>query len=196
MKNQLIPIASLNHYSYCPHRFWRMFCASEFTNNQYTIDGTTLHERVHTVGDLNLGEIWQIRAIYLKSEQYKLIGKADLIEAENGTFYPVEYKRGKKGEWANDELQVVAQALCIEEMTGTHVPTGYIYYAQTHQRQEVDINSSLRQSAIASIKAIQEIIEKETIPKAEYSKKCKGCSLYSACLPMAKDKINRYREEK
>ncbi|AFZ54743.1 CRISPR-associated protein Cas4 [Cyanobacterium aponinum] len=194
MKNQLISIASLNHYSYCPHRFWRMFCASEFTDNQYTIDGTTLHERVHTVGDLNLGETWQIRAIYLKSEQYKLIGKADLIEAENGTFYPVEYKRGKKGEWANDELQVVAQALCIEEMTGTHVHTGYIYYAQTHQRQEVEINSSLRQSAIASIKAIQEIIEKETIPKAEYSKKCKGCSLYSACLPMAKDKINRYRE--
>ncbi|PHV64009.1 CRISPR-associated protein Cas4 [Cyanobacterium aponinum] len=196
MKNQLISIASLNHYSYCPHRFWRMFCALEFTDNQYTIDGTTLHERVHTVGDLNLGETWQIRAIYLKSEQYKLIGKADLIEAENGTFYPVEYKRGKKGEWANDELQVVAQALCIEEMTGIHVHTGYIYYAQTHQRQEVEINSSLRQSAIASIKAIQEIIEKETIPKAEYSKKCKGCSLYSACLPMAKDKINRYQEEK
>lgn len=196
MENQLIPIASLNHYSYCPHRFWRMFCANEFTDNQYTIDGTTLHERVHTVGDLNLGETWQIRAIYLKSERYKLIGKADLIEAENGTFYPVEYKRGKKSEWLNDELQVVAQALCLEEMTGTKVRTGYVYYAQTHQRQEVEINSGLRQSAIEVIQAIQEIMKGGKIPKAEYGKKCKGCSLYSACMPMAKDKINRYREEK
>ncbi|MGI0479399.1 CRISPR-associated protein Cas4 [Geminocystis sp. CENA526] len=196
MENDFISIASLNHYAYCPHRFWRMFCASEFTDNQYTIDGTTLHDRVHTVGDLNLGETWQIRAIYLKSEQYKLIGKADLIEAENGTFYPVEYKRGKKGEWLNDELQVVAQALCLEEMTGTNVHTGYVYYAQTHQRQEVDINSSLRQSAIETIKAIQEIINTGKTPKAEYSKKCKGCSLNSACMPTARDKINRYQEEK
>lgn len=194
MKTDFIPIASLNHYSYCPHRFWRMFCASEFTDNQYTIDGTTLHERVHTVGDLNLDETWQIRAIYLKSEQYNLIGKADLIEAENGTFYPVEYKRGKKGEWANDELQVVAQALCLEEMTGTNIRTGYVYYAQTHQRQEVQINQSSRLEAICTISAITEIIETGKQPKAVYGKRCKGCSLYSACLPMANDKVNRYKE--
>lgn len=196
METEFISIASLNHYSYCPHRFWRMFCASEFEDNQYTIDGTTLHERVHTVGDLNLGETWQIRAIYLKSEQYNLIGKADLIEAENGTFYPVEYKRGKKGEWANDELQVVAQALCLEEMTGTTITTGYVYYAQTHQRQEVQINKSLRQEAIATISAIKKIMETGKSPKAVYGKRCKGCSLYSACLPMANDKVNRYQEEK
>ncbi|WP_373481265.1 CRISPR-associated protein Cas4 [Geminocystis sp.] len=194
MDIDFIPIAALNHYSYCPHRYWRIFCASEFEDNQYTIDGTTLHERVHTMGDLNLGEIWQIRAIYLKSEQYNLIGKADLIEAENGHFYPIEYKRGKKGEWANDELQVVAQALCLEEMTQTTIDIGYVYYGQTHQRQEVKINSNLRQSAFTTIKAIQEINQTKKIPKAVYSTKCKGCSLYSACLPMANDKVNRYRE--
>lgn len=195
MNTELIPIASLNHYSYCPHRFWRMFCASEFEDNQYTIDGTTLHERVHTVGDLNLGETWQIRAIYLKSEKYNLIGKADLIEAENGHFFPVEYKRGRKGEWSNDELQVTAQALCLEEMTNTTINIGYIYYAQTHQRQEVQINQSLRQKAIATISAIQKIMETGKQPKPVYEKRCKGCSLYSACLPMANGKVNRYREE-
>ena len=63
-------------------------------------------------------ETWQVRAIWLKSEKYKLIGKSDLIEVETGEFYPVEYKRGRKGEWDNDELQVCAQALCLEEMTG------------------------------------------------------------------------------
>lgn len=195
MNSDYIQIAALNHYGYCPHRFWRMFCASEFTDNQYTIDGTTLHERVHTMGDLNLGETWQIRAIWLKSEQYNLIGKADLIEAENGYFYPVEYKRGKKGEWANDELQVVAQALCLEEMTNTTINLGYVYYAQTHQRQEVKINDNLRKVAIATITEIQNIINTGKIPKAIYGNRCKGCSLYDACLPMANDKVNRYREE-
>ena len=92
-----IPISALNHYAYCPHRCWRMFCAGEFEDNQYTIEGTNLHERVHTVGEGNREDIWQVRAIYLKSEQYNLIGKADLIESVSGELYPVEYKRGKKG---------------------------------------------------------------------------------------------------
>lgn len=196
MDIDFIPIAALNHYSYCPHRYWRMFCASEFEDNQYTIDGTTLHERVHTVGNLNLGETWQIRAIYLKSEKYNLIGKADLIEAENGRFYPIEYKRGKKGEWANDELQVVAQALCLEEMTNTTIEAGYVYYAQAHQRQKVEINDNLRETAIDIISAIKNIMTTGKVPKPIYKERCKGCSLYSACLPMANDKVNRYREEK
>jgi CRISPR-associated exonuclease Cas4 len=98
-----IPIAALNQYAYCPHRCWRMFCAGEFIDNQYTIEGTSLHERVHTVGEGQHEDTWQIRAIWLKSDKYKLIGKSDLIEAENGTFYPIEYKRGRKGEWDNDE---------------------------------------------------------------------------------------------
>jgi len=84
-----IPIAALNQYSYCPHRCWRMFCAGEFTDNQYTIEGTTLHDRVHTLGAGNREETWQVRAIWLKSERYQLIGKSDLIELANGEFYPV-----------------------------------------------------------------------------------------------------------
>ena len=190
-----IPIAALNHYYYCPHRYWRMFCASEFQENQYTIDGTTLHDRVHTLNQLHLEETWQIRAIWLKSQEYQLIGKADLIEVENKDIYPVEYKRGRKGEWVNDELQVVAQALCLEEMTNTRIDRGYIYYAKTHQRQEVSIDEKLRNEAINTIKNIQEIINTGKIPKPVYGKKCKGCSLYSVCLPMANQKVNRYQEE-
>lgn len=138
--NDYIPIAALNHYAYCPHRWWRMFCLLDFTDNQYTAEGTSLHERVHTPSELNQGETWQIRAIWLKSEQYNLIGKSDLIEEADGQLYPVEYKRGRKGEWDNDELQVCAQALCLEEMTGKTVNTGYVYYASSHQRQSVDIS--------------------------------------------------------
>ena len=191
-----IPIAALNQYAYCPHRCWRMFCAGEFIDNQYTIEGTSLHDRVHTVGEGHREEIWQIRAIWLKSEKYQLIGKADLIEAENGEWYPVEYKRGRKGEWDNDELQVCAQALCLEEMTGQHISSGYIYYAHSHQRLLVEITGELRQSTIATIEAVQALLLTGVMPKAIKTKRCDGCSLFSRCLPGAVDKIGRYQEAK
>ena len=194
MNDNTIPIAALNHYAYCPHRCWRMFCAGEFLDNEYTIEGTSLHDRVHTVGEAQRDETWQIRAIWLKSERYGLIGKADLIESDSGQLYPVEYKRGKRGEWDNDELQVCAQALCLEEMTGQTITTGYIYYAHSHQRQRVDISVELRQQAIATIQAVQTLLETGEMPKAVYSKRCQGCSLHSRCLPQAADKVNRYRE--
>ncbi|MGF1482564.1 MAG: CRISPR-associated protein Cas4 [Cyanophyceae cyanobacterium] len=194
MNDNTIPIAALNHYAYCPHRCWRMFCAGEFLDNEYTIEGTLLHDRVHTVGEEQRDNTWQIRAIWLKSERYGLLGKADLIESDSGQLYPVEYKRGKRGEWDNDELQLCAQALCLEEMTGQSITTGYIYYAHSHQRQQVDISPGLRQQAIATIQAVQTLLETGEMPQAVYSKRCKGCSLYSRCLPQTPDKVKRYRE--
>ena len=189
-----VNIASLNQYSYCPHRCWLIHCAGEFTDNQYTIEGTSLHERVHTMSAENRDETYQIRAIYLKSDQYQLIGKSDLIEFENGKFYPIEYKRGRKGEWDNDELQVCAQALCLEEMTGKNINTGYIYYAQTHQRQLVEITPELRANTIATIEAVKMLLFTGAMPKAVRTKRCDGCSLFSRCLPQAIDKVERYQE--
>lgn len=190
-----IPIAALNHYAYCPHRCWRMFLAGEFIDNVYTLEGTGLHERVHTVQENERGEIWQIRAIWLKSERYRLIGKSDLIESQNGDFFPVEYKRGDKGDYDNDQLQVCAQALCLEEMTGKRVDTGYIYYAATHQRQPVAIDRALRERAIAILEAIQILFRTGDMPPAIYSPRCTGCSLHDSCLPRLPEKVRRYREE-
>ncbi len=189
-----IPIASLNHYCYCPHRCWRMFCAGEFAENQYTIEGTSLHDRVHTLSSENRDEVLQVRAIWLKSDKYQLIGKSDLIELENGGIYPVEYKRGRKGEWDNDELQVCAQALCLEEMTGKNIEEGYVYYAHSHSRQLVKIDNSLRAQTLETIAAVQQLFATGIVPLAVYSKRCKGCSLYAQCLPQAVDKVGRYSE--
>jgi CRISPR-associated exonuclease Cas4 len=189
-----IAIAALNQFSYCPHRCWRMFCAQEFQDNQYTVDGTRLHERVHTVGEGSREETLQVRAIWLKSERYRLIGKSDLIEETDGQWYPIEYKRGHKGEYDNDELQVCAQALCLEEMLGKPVTMGYIYYAQSHQRQPVEMTEALRQETIATIQSVTSILETGQMPPAIYSVRCKGCSLYQQCMPKAALKVSQYRE--
>jgi CRISPR-associated exonuclease Cas4 len=189
-----ISIALLNQYSYCPHRCWRMSCAGEFADNQYTIEGTSLHDRVHTLSEINRDETWQVRAIWLKSEKYKLIGKSDLIESANGELYPVEYKRGRKGEWDNDELQVCAQALCLEEMTGQTIATGYVYYAQSHQRQLVEISEGLKLETIATIEKVTDLLRSGNMPLPVYTARCTGCSLFSQCLPQAASKVNRYQE--
>lgn len=193
--DEYTPIAALNQYAYCPHRCWRMFCAGEFIDNQYTIEGTALHERVHTISEEYRDEIRQIRAVWLKSDKYKLIGKSDLIELQDGEWYPVEYKRGRRGEWDNDELQVCAQALCLEEMTGKSISTGYIYYAHSHQRQLVEITEELRRSVVDTIDAVQILMLTGAMPKAVKTKKCDGCSLYSQCLPQANEKVGRYQED-
>jgi CRISPR-associated exonuclease Cas4 len=193
--NDYIPIAALNQYAYCSHRCWRMFCIGGFTENQYTIEGTSLHDRVHTTSDRYQQETWQIRAVWLKSERYGLIGKSDLIEESDGQWYPVEYKRGHRGEFENDELQVCAQALCLEEMTGKPVTIGYLYYAQSHQRQAVELTTELRQQTISTIASVTHILNTGAMPPAIYSPRCKGCSLYKQCLPKATDKVKRYREE-
>jgi len=194
-ESDYVAIAALNQYSYCPHRCWRMFCLGEFVENQYTIEGTSLHERVHTLGDGVRDEVWQVRAIWLKSERYGLIGKSDLVEESQGKWYPVEYKRSHRGEFDNDELQVCAQALCLEEMTGQSISQGYVYYAQSHQRQLVKLTEELRQEAIATIAAVSELLKTGKMPPAVYGARCKGCSLFAQCLPQAVEKVGKYREE-
>lgn len=189
-----IPIAALNQHAYCPHRCWRIFCAGEFIDNQYTLEGTGLHNRVHTLGSNHKETTWQVRAIWLKSERYNLIGKADLIEESNGQLYPVEYKRGQRGDFENDALQVCAQALCLEDMTGQPVTQGFVYYAHSHQRHPIAMTSELREHAIATIKTVRKLFQTGTIPLPIYTKRCRGCSLYDQCLPQASKKVRRYHE--
>lgn len=171
-----------------------MFCAGEFVDNHYTLEGTGLHDRVHTLGSNQREETWQVRAIWLKSDRHHLIGKSDLIEETDGRLYPVEYKRGHRGEFDNDALQVCAQALCLEDMTGTTIAQGFVYYAQSHQRQPVEITPELRQEAIATIEAVRTLLHTGHMPLPIYSKRCRGCSLHTQCLPQAAKKVSRYQE--
>ena len=194
LEEDFIPIAALNQYSFCAHRCWRMFCAGEFEENQFTIEGTSLHDRVHSVGEGVRDEVYQVRAIWLRSQKYGLIGKSDLIEEVGGRVYPVEYKRSHKGEFENDALQVCAQALCLEEMLGVVIAEGFVYYAQSHQRVVVNLNDELRGKTIEMIAVVRSLFESGRMPLPVYSLKCKGCSLYSKCLPQAAKKLLHYQE--
>jgi CRISPR-associated exonuclease Cas4 len=189
-----IPLAALNQFSYCPHRCWRMFCAGEFIDNAYTIEGTTLHQRVHSLGESHRAETRQIRAIWLKSERHKLIGKSDLVEEIAGQYFPIEYKRASDG-WDNDALQLCAQALCLEEMTQTQVAVGFLYSGTTHQREAIAISPELRYETLATLEKVRTLMRTGTMPLPIYSKRCEGCSLQERCQPRMLQKVSRYHEE-
>jgi CRISPR-associated exonuclease Cas4 len=155
----------------------------------------------------------QFRSVYLYANQLGVSGKADVIEERNGEIYPVEHKKGKRrvgaspqeysspvrdcnehkkgrrGQWTNDALQLCAQALCLEEMTGRHVEKGYLYYAATGRRQEVVFTPELRQQTLATIAAVRQLIDSGKRPPNPYTPRCKGCSLYDICLPRETAKL-------
>jgi len=187
-----IPIAALNHFDFCPYRCYLMFVVCEFEDNAYTLEGTRLHQRSDTPGQSQRGEITQFRSIWLSSETYGLYGRADVIEMKNDQIYPVEHKRGKKGDWRNDQLQLCAQALCLEEMLKIRIPTAYLYYAESHQREEVSLDSALRDYTIQTIENVRALLVDSRPPAAIYGKRCKGCSLYNSCLPREMMRAREY----
>lgn len=191
-----IPISALNHYDYCPRRCWWIFVAGEFQENRYTVEGGLLHERVHQTIRTKRGELLQLRRVYVYSQRYGLSGFADLVEERAGEIYPIEYKRGRRGDWKNDQLQLCAQALCLEEMLKCKIERGFIYYAASQRRQEVLFDEELREYTVATIERVHALlgdpIERE--PEALFTRRCRGCSLYPVCLPREVVQLKGYRE--
>jgi CRISPR-associated exonuclease Cas4 len=179
----LVPISALNQYAFCPRRCWYMHVAHEFLDNAHTIEGTLLHERADSGEGTRRGDLLQIRSVYLHSLQYGLTGRADLIEERSGELYPIEYKKGRRGDWGNDQIQLCAQALALEEMAGREISRGFLYYAATGRRQEIHFTAALRQETLETIAKVRELMQTGARPPALYMPKCKGCSLYRVCLP-------------
>lgn len=178
-----IVLSALNQYDYCPRRCYYIFVENVFTENEHTVEGSLRHQRVNSGETSTLNGALQLRSLYLYSRALGICGQADVIEERAGEIYPVEHKKGRRGEWRNDALQLCAQALCLEEMNGKLVVRGYIYYAATGRRQEVEFTPELRQQTIDTIAAVRKLVESGERPPNPYMPRCKGCSLYDTCLP-------------
>ena len=120
------------------------------------------------------------------SERLGLIGKCDIVEFDrNGTPYPIEYKHGPKRVKGHDDLQLAAQALCLEEMTDKAVPKGAIFHHTSRRRREVTITSELRQKVEETTLAVRAMLESGTLPPPVKDARCKECSLKEICQPEA-----------
>lgn len=155
-----------------------------WADNEHTLVGTLLHDQADTPGYETTDDGATIlRALPLFSKKYGLVGKADVVEMRGKQPTPVEYKKGRKKKWDNDNIQLCAQALCLEEMFDKEVPKGFIYHAGSKRRREVIFNESLRQKTIETINAVRQMVQNKTIPAAVLLPHCDGCSLRKICMP-------------
>jgi CRISPR-associated exonuclease Cas4 len=162
-----------------------------WSDNEHTAKGTILHKNADERGYETDGKGRIVRALPLYSEQYGLSGKADVVEMRPDEIIPVEYKKGKRREFDNDNIQLMAQGFCLEEMFNRKISRGFIFHAASKRRREVIFDETLRNETIAVIEAVRNLLESETIPAAEFKPRCNGCSLYGTCLPKLSDAAER-----
>lgn len=182
---EVIPISALNQFAYCPRRCYLMHAEGQFTDNEHTLRGTYEHQRVDQV----LHEIKQgIRiefALPVWSEKLGLSGRCDVVEFHpDGTIFPVEYKHGKKKKWANDDLQLAAQAVCLQEMKGISVSAGAIYHIQSRRRRELIITPALIAEVGTTTTAVRALLGQQKLPPpTDQVQRCKSCSMRINCAP-------------
>ncbi len=192
---EAISVSALNQYAYCPRRCGLIHQESEFTDNVHTARGNAEHERVdHATHETMRSGARVEYALPVWSDRLGLIGKCDVVEFwPDGTIYPVEYKHGPKRKWLNDDLQLAAQAICLEDMLGRAVPTGAIFHASSRRRREVIITAALRQMVIETTEAIRAMLASNKLPPPVNDARCKECSMKEICQPAALADVTRLK---
>ena len=181
--SELIMISALEHYSYCPRQCALIHVEQTFEENIYTVQGHMLHERVDESAEEIRHDVRIERGLPLWSKRLGLVGRADVVEFRGDAPYPIEYKRSPRRQWGHDDLQLCAQALCLEEMTGHEVPYGAIYYYGSRRRKEVVCDAALRQRVAETVVAVRQMLATGTLPPAVNDARCQHCSLKESCLP-------------
>ncbi|SMC05806.1 CRISPR-associated exonuclease Cas4 [Sulfobacillus thermosulfidooxidans DSM 9293] len=183
MRQTRIPLSALNHFAYCPRRCALIHQEQVFEENQFTLEGRDHHQRVDA-GFVRDGPIRMETAVHLWSEPLALTGIADVVEWHGDVPYPIEYKRGARHAWINDEFQVCAQGLCLEDMLHCVVPAGAIYYVESRRRREVVFTATLRDATRQAIEETRALLDSGRIPPpTDHRERCPNCSLIDLCLP-------------
>ena len=188
-----VPISAIEHFSYCPRQCALIHVEQTFEENAYTIRGRLAHERVDS-GELETRPgVRVLRGLPLWSGRLGLRGKADVVEFRAGQSpFPIEYKVGRRRP-PHADLQLCAQALCLEEMLGVDVPAGAIYSRAERRRHRVRFSDALRQRTGTIIRDIRAQFQQQRLPPAVDDARCPPCSLVHACLPQVAAQPARLR---
>jgi CRISPR-associated exonuclease Cas4 len=199
-EDDLLPISGLQHLAYCPRQFALIHIEQAWAENLYTAEGQLLHRRADRNEHESRGGVHIARALRLRSLRLGLSGIADVVEfhrisqgegvelhGKPGRWqpFPVEYKRGRPKKGDMDQVQLCAQAICLEEMLGAVIPAGALFYGKTRRRKEVILDAALRTRTAELAERMHAIRRAGETPTAEEGPKCEQCSLRSLCLPQS-----------
>ncbi len=203
--DELIMISALQHYIFCPRQCALIHVEQNWSENYLTASGKVMHEHVDTRGHQKRKDYCTATSIRLTSKKLGLVGIADMLEfhqvsestdaagrvvgarLENLPLfwmpYPVEYKHGKPKEHRADEIQLCAQALCLEEMLNVEILKGALFYGKTRRREEIEFDDGLRKETEETAFKVHELVKKGVTPVATYGKWCEACSVFESCRP-------------
>lgn len=183
-------ISALQHYAYCPRQCGLIHLEQTFEENLYTLRGQRVHDRVNVPEYEWIEGVRVERALPLWSHRFGLTGVADVVEfLADGTPYPVEYKSGSRKSRDADDLQLCAQAICLEEMFDRPVPVGAIFHHGSKRRREVQFDGTLKSLVIETTEQVRQLFIKGKLPPPVADQRCPDCSLIDACMP---DAIQRF----
>jgi CRISPR-associated exonuclease Cas4 len=202
LESGLLPISALQHLIFCERQCALIHLEQAWVENSATIEGKDLHEKVDAGGVESRRDLRIARGLHLRSFRLGLSGIADVVEfhkLSNGDLtgtelsdvagrwrpFPVEYKRGRRKYRLANEVQLCAQAMCLEEMLGCPVPEGALFYGKSQRRSNVEIDSILRAQTEAAASRLHELIDRGITPTARREPKCDDCSLLEICRPDA-----------
>ena len=198
---ELLPISALQHLRFCPRQCALIHIEGVWAENRLTAEGRALHDRVHSAGTEGRGDRRLVRGVRLRSRKLGLVGVADMVELhrvppESGggraslpglsgcwAPYPVEYKRGRPKKDNSDEVQLCAQALCLEEMMTVEICEGAIFYGASRKRKVVAIDERLRTATEEASACLRALVDTGVTPPPENDRRCKSCSLLHHCMP-------------
>ena len=184
-EDELVPISALQHMLYCPRQCALIHSEQQWAENRFTAEGRILHERVDTGVRERRGDVTTARSVPLRSLRLGVTGIADVVEihAAEGP-YPVEYKRGRPKAHRADDVQLCAQAMCLEEMLGVSVPEGALFYGRNRRRKVVAFDAALRElTERVAAETQRMLLDGETPPPEYEARKCNACSLKNVCQP-------------
>jgi len=191
---ETIPLSALQHWHYCPRQCGLIHLEQVFDDNVHTLRGQAVHAKADQPGVETAKGVRVERALPLWHDGLGLIGKSDVVEfLAGGMPYPVEYKHGSRNKApdiaACDDIQLAAQALCLESMTGKTVNEGALYYASSKRRRVVPITAQLRLEVAQTANAIRHMLVSGQLPPPlegeQAARRCKACSLQERCQPHA-----------
>lgn len=196
-EDDLLPLSGLQHLLFCERQWGLIHLEQVWEENRLTVEGRVLHEHAHSGGVENRPGIRISRGLRIHSFRLGLSGEADVVEFRpspdgialpgdgRGLWrpYPVEYKRGKRKQNACDEVQLCAQALCLEEMFGAELVEGSLFYGEPRRRTKVPFTPQLRARTEALALRMHALHRAGRTPVASHQEKCESCSLLHRCLP-------------
>jgi CRISPR-associated exonuclease Cas4 len=189
-----VPLSALQHWQYCPRQCGLIHLEQVFEENIHTLRGQAVHAKVDKPGVETAKGVRMERALPLWHDELGLVGKSDVVEfLANGTPYPVEYKHGSRNKAADiaacDDIQLAAQAMCLQAMTGKIVNEGALFYAKSKRRRVVVITEQLRSDVALAANQIRNMMTTGQLPPPldgeQAAKRCKACSLIDQCQPEA-----------